>query len=78
MANQLASRLREQLGKRVCGPAVPEVGRIGGMYRLQIIIKIEQGASFSKVKAFLKQELAGLQKGKGFSGFRMICDVDPG
>lgn len=78
MANQLASRLREQLGKRVCGPAVPEVGRIGGMYRLQIIIKIEQGASFSKVKAFLKQELAGWQKGKGFSGFRMICDVDPG
>ena len=47
------------------------------MYRLQIIIKIEQGASFSKVKAFLKQELAGLQKGKGFGGFRMICDVDP-
>lgn len=77
-ANLLVVRLREQLGRRICGPAVPEVGRIGGMYRLQIIVKIEQGASYSKIKAFLKQELGSLRKEKGCGGLRMICDVDPG
>lgn len=76
-ANGLAKRLRGILGKRVCGPAVPEIGRINNMYRLQLILKIEHGASYSKIKSFLKNEFALLLADKSFGGVRLFCDVDP-
>ncbi|MEI3420066.1 MAG: hypothetical protein V8R91_02850 [Butyricimonas faecihominis] len=47
------------------------------MYRIQILIKAEQGLSLSKLKAFLKQksdELVELPIGKGV---RIYFDVDP-
>lgn len=76
-ANCLASNLREKLGKRVCGPAVPEVGRVGGLYRLILLLKIEPGLSCSGVKALIKQELSILRQKKDFYGVRIFCDVDP-
>lgn len=75
--NKLAGKLRSELGRRVWGPAVPEVGRIGGMNRLHLLIKIEYGASYSKIKAFLKEELNALQVCKEYSGLRIHCDIDP-
>lgn len=77
-ANELAGRLRRILGKRVCGPAVPEVGKISGMNRIQFILKIEHGASFSKIKLLLKQEFALLRQNKIYGALRIFCDVDPG
>lgn len=76
-ANWLAVRLRENLGNRVFGPAIPEIGRIGEQHRLQFILKIEQGASLSGVKALLKQAFGELHAQKTRSGIRVICDVDP-
>lgn len=76
-SNVLAGRLRELLGRRVCGPAVPEIGKIGGQNRVQFILKIEHGASFSKIKAMLKKEFAALRAEKEYGSLRVICDVDP-
>lgn len=76
-ANRLALRFREKLGKRVCGPAVPEVGRIGGLYRLVLMLKIEAGMSYSGVKSFIRKELAELRQEKSFHAVRIFCDVDP-
>lgn len=76
-ANELAKRLRERLERRVCGPAEPDVARIRKMYRIQILIKAEQGLSLSKLKAFLKQkcdELVRIPIGKGV---RIYFDIDP-
>lgn len=76
-ANHLTARLRERLGRRVCGPAVPEIGRIGGVYRLILIIKIEHGIAFSAVKAFLQEEFKSLHQNKEWGNIRICCDVDP-
>ena len=76
-ANLLARELRERLGKRVCGPAVPEVGRVNNLYRIQLVLKIEPGVSFSKVKQLLKAQSGVLSEVKEFSSVRVICDVDP-
>ncbi len=76
-ANLLASRLREHLGKRVCGPAVPEIGKIAGMYRLVLLLKLENGISYSGVKELLRKELIDLHREKQFGTIRIFCDVDP-
>lgn len=76
-ANRLAGRLREKLGRRVCGPAVPEISRIGGQNRLILILKIEPSASCAGVKALLKAEFALLRQDKMFGAVRIFCDVDP-
>lgn len=75
-ANRLARELRERLGKRVCGPAVPEVGRINNFYRIHLLLKIESGVSFSKVKQLLKMQSGALLQLKEYSAVRIICDVD--
>lgn len=76
-ANHLAGRLREKLGKRVCGPAVPEVSRIGGYHRLILILKIEPATSCSGVKNLLRAEFEMLWQSKVFGALRILCDVDP-
>lgn len=76
-ANCLAGKLRAVLGKRVCGPAVPEVSRINGQNRIHLLLKIENGASFSKIKSLLKAACTDLNENKEWSGLRVICDVDP-
>lgn len=76
-ANWLSGRLREKLNYRVCGPAVPEVGKISGQYRLVILLKIEPATSCGAVKSFLKESLGALKKIKEIASVRVFCDVDP-
>lgn len=76
-ANLFAGQLRKKLGRRVCGPAVPEVGRIGGIYRLILLLKIEHGQAYSAVKTWIKEQTEELHKDKKYGGVRVFCDVDP-
>ena len=76
-ANDLARKLRERLERRVCGPAEPEVGRIRKMYRVQVLIKAEQGLSLSKLKSFIRQKCDELLKGETGKGLKIYFDVDP-
>ena len=66
-ANRLAVRLRGQLGKRVCGPAVPEISKIGGYHRLILLLKLENGISCSGVKNRLREEIRILKQEKQLS-----------
>lgn len=75
--NALVGRLRNSLGRRIWGPAVPEVGKIGGWHRVHLLVKIEYGASLSKIKTLLKEELSVVQEDKSFPGLKVYCDVDP-
>lgn len=77
VANWLAECLRERLGRRVCGPAVPEVGRIGGWYRIVVLVKMETGTSVSFVKSLLKEKFAFIRQNKEWGALRFFCDVDP-
>ncbi len=76
-ANLLAIRLREHFGKRVCGPAVPNIGRISEWNRLHFILKMEHSLSVSNVKLFLKEEFAILGQYKKYHSIRAFFDVDP-
>lgn len=77
MANVLAGQLREKLANRVFGPAVPDVSRIGEQHRLQFILKIEHGASFSRIKELLKNLFISIRQQKTYNSVRIFCDVDP-
>ena len=76
-ANELARQMRGRLERRVCGPAEPDVSRVRKMYRIQILIKAEQGLSLSKLKILLKQRCDELRKTPVGKGLRVYFDVDP-
>ena len=76
-ANELARKLRERLERRVCGPAEPEVARVRKMYRIQVLIKAEQGLSLSKLKTFIRQKCDELLKGESGKGLKVYFAVDP-
>lgn len=76
-SNTLARQLRELYGARVCGPAVPLVGRMQDMYRIHILLKLELKAPFARIKLQIKQLIAALLREKGYSAIRVISDVDP-
>ncbi|MDL2251304.1 primosomal protein N' [Odoribacter sp. OttesenSCG-928-J03] len=75
-SNTLILKLRNIFGRRIFGPTVPEISMINKQYRIQILLKIEQGASFSKAKQLLRKELNVLQEQKEFGALRIVCDVD--
>jgi len=49
---------------------------VNNLYRIQLVLKIEPGVSFSKVKQLLKMQSGALLQVKEFSAVRVICDVD--
>ncbi|MDR0983203.1 MAG: primosomal protein N' [Culturomica sp.] len=75
-ANGFAKSLRTQLGRRIMGPAEPEVSKINRFNRIQILVKIEHNLSISKVKDIIKKEITALTKQKEYQSLRIICDVD--
>ena len=76
-ASQLGVELRSKFGGRVLGPVTPLVDRIRQEYIVQIIIKIENGASFSRAKEIVSDHLTALQKSPTTKGLTTICDIDP-
>ena len=77
MATEMATRLRELLGKRVTGPEEPAVGRVQQMYIRRIMLKIETNASLVKVKELLRQVRIDMANAGRLSGAVVYCDVDP-
>lgn len=73
----LGVELRSKFGGRVLGPVTPLVDRIRQEYIVQIIIKIENGASFSRAKEIVSDHLTALQKSPTTKGLTTICDIDP-
>lgn len=76
-ANRLSGLLREQLGGRICGPAVPEVSRIRQQHRLHILVKIETTVSLSSVKGLIRRVAAEVLGQGDNRGIRLLVDVDP-
>lgn len=73
-----AKVLKDKLGSRVIGPAIPSIPRIRNQYLMDIVIKLERKAD---VIAFAKQVIAEatlkMQKSEGCSQVRVNVNVDP-
>ncbi len=70
--------VREQLGERVIGPAVPGIPRVRGQYILVLMIKVEKKSQMvQKIKTFLESTARTTKSEKGFSSVRINIDVDP-
>ncbi|MEM9917081.1 MAG: primosomal protein N' [Bacteroidota bacterium] len=74
----LAKALREKLGNRVIGPALPTVPRVRNYYLTDILLKIERSPKHIKQsKKILLQAIQWLKKQPGYSTIRVNIDVDP-
>lgn len=70
--------IREQLGDRVMGPAVPYVSRIRSYYLLDVLIKLERDKQLlDYAKSLIKDGINFVSSQSGLSGLRINVDVDP-
>ena len=76
-ADVMAGWLRSGLGNRVLGPDKPPVARIQTLYIRKLVIKIEQDASVSKIRSFLKGVQQKVMEDERFRSLLVYYDVDP-
>jgi len=77
-AKIFAKNLKEKLGYRMIGPAVPGIPRVRGSYQLEIFLKMEKDNKWLKyAKDLILHAKQVLKSMKGFSGVRVNVDVDP-
>jgi primosomal protein N' (replication factor Y) (superfamily II helicase) len=70
--------LKEKLGSRVNGPAVPQVERVNTYYILDYLIKIEKEVDKIKItKEIIALATHEMQNTEGYSNVRVSVDVDP-
>ena len=61
------------------GPAAPYVSRVRGLYLLDYLIKMERDPrKMEFAKSSIDTATHILQSTEGFSGIRVVVDVDPG
>ena len=73
-----AKVLRDNLGNRMIGPAVPGIPRVRGQYLSDIILKMEKDNKWLVyAKQLIHEAKVRMQAVKGFSGIRVNVDVDP-
>lgn len=77
IAFEFASRLRSLFGNRITGPDEPYVSRVQTLYIRRIMMKVENGASISKVKELLRNVEIEMVNQKKMSGAILYYDVDP-
>ena len=70
--------VREKLGNRVNGPAVPAVERVNTYFILDYLIKVEKDADKIRyTKDTIAQATFEMQNTEGYSNVRVAVDVDP-
>ena len=70
--------LKERLGERVQGPAIPLVERINLYYILNYLIKLERDPSkIALAKQIIAEATVQLNHTEGYSNVRVLVDVDP-
>ena len=78
LAAEMGCRLRALLGHRVLGPDVPPVGRIQLLYIRKIVLKVEPGISFAKVRqALVRVRQSVMSARPDYRSAQIYFDVDP-
>ena len=70
--------LKERLGDRVQGPAIPLVERVNTYYILNYLVKMERDiAKLATAKQIIQEATYLLNHTEGYSNVRVLVDVDP-
>ena len=75
-AKELAEELRKRFSRRVLGPTIPPVDRVRGEHIVEIMLKIESGASFARARQILREVLKEVLSPKEYRNIVTICNVD--
>ena len=75
-AKGLAEELRKRFSRRVLGPTIPPVDRVRGEHIVEIMLKIESGASFARARQILREVLKEVLSPKEYRNIVTICNVD--
>jgi primosomal protein N' (replication factor Y) len=76
-ATTLGKALRDKFGSRILGPVTPLVDRIRGEMIVEIMVKIEIQASFSRARNIIAEQIYTLRQKSEHRTVTIICDVDP-
>lgn len=74
---ELGARLREIFGDRVLGPDKPTVSRIKTLSIRKIVLKLENGIDFIRVKQALREVQTSMLHDKRYGALIIYYDVDP-
>jgi primosomal protein N' (replication factor Y) len=75
-AAELADGLRSRFSRRVLGPTIPPVDRVRGEHIVDIMLKIESGASFTRARGILRDVLKEVMQRREYRNIVTICNVD--
>ena len=73
----MAKGLRHSLGENVLGPEPPLVGRVQGLFIMNILVKINREQNLSRVKELINYYINGIKQQKEFYALVVSVDVDP-
>ena len=76
-ANDLSIILKKRLGERVLGPEFTIIPKINNYYNQQILLKVENALSLTKVKEFVQLSINRWSSKEGSKSIRVKVDVDP-
>ena len=76
-ADELVSKLKELLGKRVLGPEFALIPRIKNLYHKKILLKIAREESPAKVKKKIFELISRMQNNDAYKAVKVQADVDP-
>ncbi|MBC7884885.1 MAG: primosomal protein N' [Saprospiraceae bacterium] len=77
-ANVFADQVRNKIGNRLIGPAIPSIARIRGQYIQTITIKMEKDpGTMTKIKLLIQQVKSRLKQVAAYRTVRVNIDVDP-
>ena len=74
---ELGSRLRDIFGARVLGPDKPAVARVKTLSIREIVLKLENGIDYPRVRQYLRGALDAMMKDKRYGALQVYYDVDP-
>ena len=74
---ELGSRLRDIFGARVLGPDKPAVARVKTLSIRKIVLKLENGIDYPRVRQYLRGALDAMMKDKRYGALQVYYDVAP-
>ncbi len=73
---ELATALRKRFSRRLLGPTIPVVDRVRGEHIVEMMLKIESGASFARARKILREVMAEVLHNREYRNIVTICNVD--
>ena len=73
----LANGLKHNLGENVLGPESPLVGRVQGLFIMNILIKVSREQPLLRIKELINYYINGLKQRKELYALVVSIDVDP-